>query len=72
VSEVTYISASTAPRAWWDDLYQLDRTTIGFDRMQVYETGTESRPTGLLDAQGNHLYRVIKKRPIGFRVLRDE
>jgi hypothetical protein len=72
VSEVSYISASAAQHAWWDDLYQLDRTPIGFDRIQVYETGTESRPTGLLDAQGNHLYRVIKKRPIGFIVPKEE
>jgi hypothetical protein len=72
VSEVSYIAASTAQRAWWDDLYQLDRRPVGFDRIQVHETGTEPRPTGLLDAQGNELYRVIKKRPMGFNVLKDE
>ena len=30
----------------------------------------EFRRTGLLDARGNELYRVIKKRPIGFTVPR--
>jgi hypothetical protein len=72
VSKVSYVTASTRQRAWWDDLYQLDRTPMGFDRIQVYETGNESRRTGLLDAQGNELYQVIKKQPIGFTVLRDE
>jgi hypothetical protein len=72
VSKVSYITASTRQRAWWDDLYQLDRTPIGFDRILVHETGTESRRTGLLDAQGNELYRVTKKRPIGFTVPKEE
>jgi hypothetical protein len=72
VSEVSYIPASAAQRAWWDDLYQLDRTPIGFDRIQVYETGNEYRPTGLLDAQGNELFHVVKKRPIGFTAPSEE
>ncbi len=72
MSKVSYVTASTGQRAWWDDLYQLDRTPIGFDRIQVHEAGNESRRTGLLDARGNELYRVIKKRPIGFTVPKED
>ena len=72
MSKVSYITASTHQRAWWDDLYQLDRTPIGFDRIQVHEAGGECRRTGLLDAQGNELYRVTKKRPIGFTVPKED
>ena len=72
MSNVKYITASTAERAWWDDLYQLDRRPTGFNRVQVVESGSDPQPTGLLDAQGNQLFRVMEKRPIGFRVLREE
>ncbi|MGA7329634.1 MAG: hypothetical protein WBX25_35425 [Rhodomicrobium sp.] len=72
MSERSYSAASAAQRAWWDDLYQLDRTPIGFDRIQVHDAGNECRRTGLLDARGNELYRVIKKHPIGFTVPKDE
>jgi len=33
----------------------------------VYEDDSPE-PTGLLDAQGNELYRVDEREPIGFRV----
>ncbi len=72
MSKVKYVTAPKAPRAWWDDFYQLDRTPVGFDRVQVLESGTDPCPTGLLDAHGNELFRVIEKQPIGFRVLREE
>jgi hypothetical protein len=72
VSKVSYVTASTRQRAWWDDLYQLDRTPMGFDRIQVYEAGNESQPTGLLDAQGDQLFRVVQKRPIGFIAPKEE
>jgi hypothetical protein len=71
VSKVRYIAASQAQRAWWDDLYQLDRRPAGFDRVHVLETDAEPQATGLLDAQGNPLYRIIEKQPIGFRTLKD-
>ena len=72
MSKVKYIAASTTQRAWWDDLYQLDRAQTGFDRVQVLEASDYPRPTGLLDAQGNELFRVIEKHPIGFVPLREE
>jgi hypothetical protein len=72
LSKVKYIAASTPQRAWWDDLFQLDRNPTGFDRVQVLEASACPRPTGLLDAQGNELFRVIEKRPIGFRPLKEE
>jgi hypothetical protein len=71
VNKVKYIAAPAPQRAWWDDLYQLDRMPTGFDRVQVLEAGDDPRPTGLLDAQGNQLFRVIEKQPIGFRPLKD-
>jgi hypothetical protein len=72
VSKVRYVTASKSSRAWWDDLYQLDSTPIGFDRVQVLETGSDPYPTGLLDAQGNELFRLSEKRSIGFWTLREE
>jgi len=72
VGKVKYVRASTSPRAWWDDLYQLDRTPAGFDRVQVLETSIDPCPTGLLDAQGNELFRVVEKDPIGFRLVKEE
>jgi hypothetical protein len=71
VSKVRYIAASQTQRAWWDDLYQLDRRPAGFDRVHVLETDAEPQSTGLLDAQGNLLYRIIEKQPIGFRPLKE-
>jgi hypothetical protein len=72
VSKVKYIAASRAQRAWWDDIYQLDRGQIGFDRVQVLESCTDPQPTGLLDANGNALFRLVEKEPIGFRLVKDE
>ena len=60
-----------AKRAWWDDLYHLDPRSFGIDRVQVLETSDDPQPTGLLDAHGNELFRVIEKRPIGFLVLKE-
>lgn len=70
MTKVKY-SPAAAPHAWWDDLYQLDRQPVGFDRVQVLETEHDPRPTGLLDAQGRPLYRIVEKQPIGFRPLRE-
>ena len=53
MSNVKYITASTTERAWWDDLYQLDRRPTGFNRVQVVESGSDPQPTGLLDAQSH-------------------
>ncbi len=72
VSKIKYVAASEAQRAWWDDLYQLDRRPAGFDRVVVLEAGADPQPTGLLDAQGNPLYRLVEKEPIGFRLLTEE
>jgi hypothetical protein len=72
VSKVKYVAGSTAQRAWWDDLYQLDSRPTGFDRVTVLETADDPQPTGLLDANGNHLFRIVEKQPIGFRVLKEE
>jgi hypothetical protein len=72
VSKVKYIAASNAQRAWWDDLYQLDSRPAGFDRVVVLETGADPQPTGLLDAQGNELFRIVEKQPMGFRPLKEE
>jgi hypothetical protein len=72
VSKVKYVAGASAQRAWWDDLYQLDSRPSGFDRVTVHETSDEPQPTGLLDANGNQLYRIIEKEPIGFRPLREE
>lgn len=66
-----YVRVPAAQRAWWDDLYQLDRSTAGADRVQVFEATDDPRPTGLLDAQGNELFRVTEKRPIGFTILKE-
>jgi len=72
VSRVRYVAAPGAQRAWWDDLYQLDRRPAGFDRVVVLEGGADPQPTGLLDAQGNPLYRLIEKQPIGFLPLQED
>ena len=71
MSKVKYIAASPSHRAWWDDLYQLDRTPAGFDRVQVLEATDFPSPTGLLDAHGNELFRIAEKHPIGFRPLKE-
>ncbi len=72
MSKARYVTASRSPRAWWDDLYQLDRTPAGQDRVTVLETGSDPCPTGLLDAQGNELFRLNEKQPIGFWRLKEE
>jgi len=71
VGNVKYLTLSPAQRAWWDDLYHLDPRSSGIDRVQVFETSYDPQPTGLLDAHGNELFRLTKKRPIGFRVLEE-
>ncbi len=72
MGDVKYVRLSPAQRAWWDDLYHLDLRSNGMDRVQVLETSDDPQPTGLLDAQGNELYRMTEKRPIGFRVLKEQ
>ncbi len=71
MGDVKYIKLSPAQRAWWDDLYHLDLRSNGMDRVQVLEMTDDPQPTGLLDAQGNELFRMTEKRPIGFRVLKE-
>ncbi len=71
MTKVRYVASARPHRAWWDDLYQLDRNPTGLDRLQVIELDTEPRPTGLLDPHGNPLFRVEEKQPIGFVPLRE-
>jgi hypothetical protein len=71
VGKVKYVTRSPAQRAWWDDLYHLDPRSSSIDRVTVLETPDEPQATGLLDAQGNELFRMPEKRPIGFRVLKE-
>lgn len=71
VANVKYVKRSPAQRAWWDELYHLDPCSPGIDRVQVLETSCDPEPTGLFDEHGNELFRVIEKRPIGFRVLKE-
>ena len=71
MSKVKYISGSFTRRAWWDDLYHLDPRSAGAGGVQVFEAANDPQPTGLLDAHGNHLFRVIEKQPIGFRALKE-
>ncbi len=72
MGDVKYVRLSPGQRAWWDDLYHLDLRSNGMDRVQVLETSDDPQPTGLLDAQGNELFRMTEKRPIGFRVLKEQ
>ena len=71
MGKVKYVRLSLAQRAWWDDLYHLDPRSSSVDRVTVLETPDDPQPTGLLDAQGNELFRMTEKRPIGFRVLKE-
>ena len=71
MGKVKYLTLSPAQRAWWDDLYHLDPRPSSVDRVTVLETADDPQPTGLLDAQGNELFRMTEKRPIGFRVLKE-
>jgi len=71
VGKVKYVRLSSAQRAWWDDLYHLDPRSPSVDRVTVLETPDDPQPTGLLDAQGNELFRMTEKHPIGFRVLKE-
>lgn len=52
-------------RAYWvvldDDFDETERQTIS-----VYETDNEPIDTGLLDANGDRLFRVTEREPIGF------
>jgi hypothetical protein len=71
VGNVKYVTLSPTQRAWWDHLYHLDPRSTGIDRVEVLGTSYDLQPTGLLDVHGNELFRVIEKRPIGFRVLKE-
>jgi hypothetical protein len=72
VSKIKYVAASQAQRAWWDDLYHLDRRPAGYDSVVVIEAGADPQPTGLLDAQGNPLFRLVEKAPMGFRASNED
>ncbi len=71
MSSLKYVTLSPAHHAWWDDLQHFNSLSSGIDRVQVFETSDEPRPTGLLDLHGNELFRVTKRRPIGFRTLKE-
>lgn len=43
---------------FWDDAHGVT----------VFEADDGPQETGLLDAHGNPLYRLVERRPIGFRV----
>jgi hypothetical protein len=53
-------------RLWWDELPTSDDSEASGDSFTVHEAPDTPQPTGLLDAQGNPLFRVPEKHPIGF------
>lgn len=55
----------TRPRSLWVD--ELESEVSEPPHLVVYEDGNEPQPTGLLDANGNELFRVVDREPIGFR-----
>lgn len=67
MSKLVHISAQGNRLAWWDELDQLDGNASDPKSIQVYEAESEMRPTGLLDAHGQPLFRITKRTPIGFR-----
>lgn len=67
LTKVKYIPARVGQRAWWDDLWQLDSSASGPKAVQIYEDDGGPQPTGLLDANGNELFRVREKNPVGFK-----
>ncbi len=71
MGKVKYVTRSAAQRAWWDDLYHIDTRSSFVDRITVHEGPEGPQSTGLLDAQGNELFRLTEKHPIGFRVLKE-
>lgn len=56
---------TTKPRAIWVE--DLGEECPDLPQITVYEDDCP-QSTGLLDAQGNELYRVDEKEPIGFKV----
>lgn len=53
------------PRARWCDEIEMD--VMDPAPLTVYEPDDEPAPTGLLDAQGNELFRVRERNPIGYK-----
>ena len=60
MSRYRYVSR---PRAWQNECGEgwQDRPSI-----TIYEPDDEAQDTGLLDACGNPLFRVVDRAPIGF------
>ena len=56
-----YVSARTRPRSGWDDEHPM------LEAKTVHEP--EPIDTGLLDADGNRIYRVMS--PVGFVALKE-
>lgn len=52
---------SKPARQYWEESWQEPKTSI-----TVIEEDDRPQDTGLLDADGNRLYRVKERRPIGF------
>ena len=54
------------PRQWWS--HELEEEMAAPTTITIVEADHEPQETGLLDSHGNPLYRVPKRRPIGFRL----
>ena len=55
----------TKPRAVW--VSELEEECPDMPALTVFEPDGEPQPTGILDAQGNELFRMLERKPIGFR-----
>ncbi len=60
----------TKPKAIWveDDLYE--QAPAYAEQITVFETDATPQPTGIYDADGNELFKVNDREPIGFRIRR--
>lgn len=54
------------PRTWFPDGEWNHTYICSADSISVIERETAPQPTGLLDAQGNRLFAVDERDPIGF------
>jgi hypothetical protein len=61
-----YVTRGTIPVG--DDL-DGDGGMTGGTHIVIHEGEGEPQLTGLLDAWGNPLYRIVKRNPIGFHVV---
>lgn len=67
MSKVIYGPVNTSRRAWWDELHHLESGGYDSKSIQVYEADADVQVTGLLDAHGQPLVRMVRKVPIGFK-----